>query len=110
VVPLIGTAGTIISAWLMRPRSEAAARRPARAQYRGTSASAILGVLSLLAWLLPLVGLPLALVGVGMGVSHIANNQSVRWARVGVVLNLVGLMLATANAAIGAYLGSTGAF
>jgi hypothetical protein len=45
-----------------------------------------------------------------MGVSHIANNQSVRWARVGVVLNLVGLMLATANAAIGAYLGSTGAF
>ncbi|MGI8593492.1 MAG: hypothetical protein ACR2ML_03830 [Solirubrobacteraceae bacterium] len=63
--------------------------------------------MSLLAWLLPLVGLPLALVGIGMGVSHIAS-PSVRWARVGVVLNLVGLMLATANAAIGAYLGSTG--
>ena len=65
-----------------------------------TKTSLILGIISLIAWLLPIVGVPVSLVGLIFGIKLKYNP--------GIVLNIIGLMLCVANAAIGAYMGATG--
>jgi hypothetical protein len=69
----------------------------------------ILGIVSLLAWLLPLVGIPVAVVGLvlsALGRSRVNRSGAPngRQATVGLVLSCVGLVLALGNAALGAYL------
>lgn len=71
------------------------------------TASLVLGLIGLLAWLLPIVGLPVTIVGVVMGAK--GRNSSNRGVAVaGLVLSIIGLILTVINAAIGAYLGATG--
>jgi len=105
IVALIGFAGTVVSAILMRPGRTGRRRKRREQTRRPRSVSLVLGVLALVAWLLPLVGLPLSLVGIGLGVSHLGDGVPAKLERTGVVLNVVGLMAATANAAVGAYVG-----
>lgn len=62
--------------------------------------SLVLGIISLIAWLLPLAGLPVSIIGLVIG---IRKNYTT-----GIVLNIIGLVLTVANAAIGAYMGATG--
>ncbi len=62
--------------------------------------SLILGIISLVAWLLPIVGLPLAIIGLILGIRKKYTP--------GIVLNIIGLMGSVANAAIGAYMGANG--
>lgn len=70
-------------------------------------ASLVLGIFSLLGWLLPICGLPMSILGLIFGI--ISTNSSKRnLAIAGIVMSVLGLILAVANAAIGAYLGYTG--
>jgi hypothetical protein len=69
----------------------------------------VLGIVSLLAWLIPLVGAPVAVVGLvlsAVGRSKVARTgaRNGTQAAVGIVLSVVGLVLSIGNAALGAYL------
>ncbi len=69
--------------------------------------SLILGIVGLIAWLLPICGWPISTLGLALGV--ISRDSSRRnLALAGLVLSALGLLLATGNAALGAYLGITG--
>ena len=65
-----------------------------------STASLVLGIISLIAWLLPLAGFPVSIIGL------ILENR--KKYTVGTVLNVIGLMLCVANSAIGAFMGATG--
>jgi uncharacterized membrane protein YphA (DoxX/SURF4 family) len=70
-------------------------------------ASLVLGILGLLGWCLPIVGLPMTITGLVLGIKgHSSRNQGMAVA--GIVLNIIGLVLSVVNAGIGAYLGATG--
>lgn len=70
-------------------------------------ASMVLGIIGLVAWFLPMFGLPISINGLILGVFALKSKNSGK-ATAGIVLSVIGLVLATANAAIGAYLGFTG--
>jgi len=65
-----------------------------------STASLVLGIIGFLAWLIPLFGLPVSITGLVLGIK--------KHYTLGIVLNVIGLMLTVANAAIGAYMGMTG--
>lgn len=70
-------------------------------------ASMILGIIGLIAWLIPLFGLPITVIGLILGVKSLKSNNS-GIATAGVVTSIIGLVLTIINASIGAYLGATG--
>jgi hypothetical protein len=70
-------------------------------------ASLILGLAGLLFWILPILGLPVTIVGLVLGIKA-TNSARKGMATAGVVLCIIGLVLSVMNAAIGAYLGVTG--
>jgi hypothetical protein len=71
------------------------------------SISVWLGLVSLVAWFLPLIGLPLSLISIGKGLNDL-YSRSHRLARTGIYISLIGLMFTMANAAIGFYMGYKG--
>lgn len=69
--------------------------------------SLVLGIFSLLGFILPICGLPMSILGLIFGI--ISTTSSKRGLAIaGIVLSVTSLILATANVAIGAYLGYTG--
>jgi hypothetical protein len=66
-----------------------------------------LGLGTLVAWFLPIIGLPLALISIGKGINELANRTRT-FVRTGIYISLIGLMASVANSAIGAYIGSQG--
>jgi hypothetical protein len=70
-------------------------------------ASLCLGLFGLLAWLLPIIGLPTTITGLVLGIKSVSGPRK-GMATAGIVLCIIGLVLSIANAAIGAYLGATG--
>lgn len=71
------------------------------------TASLVLGIVGLIAWLLPLVGFPVTIVGLVMGVQG-RNGEKKGMATAGMVLSIIGLVLCVINAVLGAYFGVTG--
>lgn len=71
------------------------------------TASLVLGICSLFAWIIPLVGLPVTISGLVVGIKTLRRDGS-GVAVVGIAMSTVGLLLTLANAALGAYLGATG--
>lgn len=71
-----------------------------------STAALALGVLSLIFWLLPVLGLPVAVIGIILGIKGLKNKQKL--AQAALICSIIGLALAAANAALGAYLGATG--
>jgi peptidoglycan/LPS O-acetylase OafA/YrhL len=69
--------------------------------------SLCLGLFGLLAWLLPIIGLPTTITGLVLGIESV-NGSRKGMATAGIVLCIIGLVLSTGNAALGAYLGATG--
>ncbi len=63
----------------------------------------VAGVINLGAWLLPICGLPLALVGIGLGIAGLSSNQR-GMAIAAIVLSGFGLLAAACNAAFGVFL------
>ncbi|MEO0587883.1 MAG: DUF4190 domain-containing protein [Planctomycetota bacterium] len=70
-------------------------------------ASLVLGCVAMIAWCIPLVGLPVSVVGLILG---ILDRQSPKrgLAIAGVVLSSIGLALSLINAVVGAYLAISG--
>ncbi len=64
-------------------------------------ASLVLGIVGLLAWCCPLVGIPVTVTGLFLGINAM-NSQSRTLAIVGVALCAIGLLLSIGNAIIGA--------
>ncbi|MBE6385212.1 MAG: hypothetical protein E7048_06070 [Lentisphaerae bacterium] len=62
--------------------------------------SLVLGIVSLIAWLLPLVGFPVSIVGLILGIKDKYTT--------GIILNVIGLAITVANSAIGAFMGANG--
>ena len=70
-------------------------------------ASLILGLVSIITWLIPIVGLPTTIAGVVLGMKGMQSDRK-GIAIAGVVLSGIFLVLAALNMALGAYLGATG--
>lgn len=66
-----------------------------------------LGIFSLLAWLLPIIGFPFSVTGLILGITSTSSSKR-NFAIAGIVMNAIGLILTIANFAIGFYLGYTG--
>ncbi len=70
-------------------------------------ASLCLGLFGLVAWFLPIIGFPVTITGLVLGIKSLKGMRK-GMATAGIVLCIIGLVATTANAAIGAYLGATG--
>ena len=70
-------------------------------------ASLVLGVVGLFAWIIPLFGFPVTIVGLVLGIKGM-KSSSRQMAIAGVVLNIIFLVVTVCNSAIGAYKGATG--
>jgi hypothetical protein len=90
--------------WGAQPIPTPAAGRRGSGQ---ATASLVLGIVSLIAWLLPIVGLPVAITGLVLGILS-ASGVKRGMAITGIVLSSIGLVLGVINFAVGAYLGATG--
>ena len=90
--------------WGAQPMPAPAAARRGGGQ---ATASLVLGIVSLIAWLLPIVGLPVAITGLVLGILS-ASGVKRGMAITGIVLSSIGLVLGVINFAVGAYLGATG--
>lgn len=72
-------------------------------------ASLVLGIIGMAGWLLPIVGFPVILTGLALGI--VGREKGGRgMANAGIVLCIVTLVLVSGNAAIGAYKGAHGLF
>lgn len=67
----------------------------------------ILGLLAMLAWCIPLIGLPVTVAGLVLSVKGRRSGQA-SLAIAGMVLNGIALGLTLGNAALGAYLAVSG--
>lgn len=66
-------------------------------------AGLVLGIASLLAWLLPLLGYPVSIAGIVVGALG-KKSEKKNMAIVGLVLSIIGLVLTFGNSAYGVYL------
>jgi Na+/proline symporter len=66
-------------------------------------ASLVLGIISLLAWLLPILGVPIAVVGLVFGVMS-RNSPRRRMAIAGMVMSAIGLLAVVVNLGVSLFL------
>lgn len=71
------------------------------------TASLVLGAVGLVAWFCPVIGLPISITGLVLGVMG-RKSSSGGMATAGIILSTVSLGLTIGNIALGAYLGATG--
>jgi hypothetical protein len=69
-------------------------------------ASLVLGIFGLVAWFCPIIGLPVTIVGMALGITDLKSAYR-GIAITGVVLCVIGLVFSTLNAAVGVYLVAT---
>jgi len=69
-------------------------------------ASLVLGINGLWAWLFPIVGFPVNILGLIMGVVGQKSSMK-KLAMAGLILSIIGLVATIINSAIGAYMGAT---
>jgi hypothetical protein len=78
---------------------------PAQSTGNGMAvAGLVLGIIGMLAWLLPIVGLPTAIVGIILAARGRNALSGRTMATVGLVLSIIALAFALINAAAGAYM------
>lgn len=65
-----------------------------------TTTGFILGIISLIAWLIPLFGYPVTIIGIIMSAIGIKNEKKSQ-ATIGLVLSIIGLVLTLANSIAG---------
>ena len=67
----------------------------------------VLGIISLVAWILPIIGLPVTICGIVYSSKGLSSSARGR-AAAGLTLSIIGAFLTVINAAIGAYMGAHG--
>lgn len=71
------------------------------------SSSLVLGIIGLIAWIIPLLRAPIIIIGLVQGSRGLKSNNK-RTATAGIVLCIIGLVATIINASIGEYQGATG--
>lgn len=71
------------------------------------TAGMVLGICGMLAWCIPLFGLPVTIVGLVLSMKGLKSTNRGQ-AMAGVILSIIGLVFSAVNAGIGAYMGATG--
>jgi len=71
------------------------------------TASLVLGLISIFAWFIPLIGLPTTIAGLVLGIKGLGPQRSGK-AIAGIVLSIIFLVITVLNAALGAYLAAKG--
>ncbi len=77
-----------------------------RVEQRGrgaATASMVLGIIGLIAWLLPLVGFPINIIGLVLGLTQ-GKFKTFSTAKAGVIMSIIGLVLTAINSIAGAIL------
>lgn len=72
-------------------------------QNKKSNAGFILGIISLIAWLLPLAGYPVSIVGLVLSIKAKKNPEN-KTAIAGIILSIIGLILTLTNSILGALL------
>lgn len=81
---------------------------PQKPKSNGKSvASLVLGLVGLVAWCLPLIGFPVTIVGLIMGILGVKERKN-GMAIAGIVLSAITLVITVFNSALGAYLSIMG--
>lgn len=70
-------------------------------------ASLVLGIVGLIAWIIPIIGFPVIIAGLILGIIGIQKGGK-GMAVAGITLCIITFVLTIANSAIGAYMGYTG--
>lgn len=73
-----------------------------------TIASLVLGLIGIVAWLLPLAGYPVTIVAIVLGVKGMKQQTGRGMAIAGLVLGIVFLILTLINSFLGVYLSAVG--
>lgn len=71
------------------------------------TASLILGIISFLGWIIPLIGFPVSITGLVLGILGL-KSQKKGIAIAGIILCSIGLLATIVNSILGAYMGATG--
>lgn len=64
----------------------------------------MIGIISLFFWLIPILGFPLALCGLLLGLTAREEGNAKKRARTAIILSAIGLTLATINGALNIFL------
>jgi hypothetical protein len=67
------------------------------------TASLVLGLISIITWIIPLIGLPTTIAGLVLGIKGLGRKRR-GTAIAGIVLSAIFLVITVLNAALGAYL------
>ncbi|MDP4090693.1 MAG: zinc-ribbon domain-containing protein [Bacillota bacterium] len=73
----------------------------------GVITSFILGIIGMAAWIIPIIGAPVTIVGLVFGIQGNKRRRS-GLAIAGIILSIIGLFATVVNSSIGAYKGATG--
>jgi RNA polymerase subunit RPABC4/transcription elongation factor Spt4 len=79
----------------------------AKDKKRQAIVSLVLGLIGLIAWFIPLLGFPVAIIGLIMGIVGQKSTKK-SMATAGLILSIISLVATIINSAIGAYQGATG--
>lgn len=89
------------------PQVEGSAVPPTAPTSGGKATAAlVLGICGLVAWIIPLIGLPVTIVGLVLAVKGLKQHK--KFAKAAMILAIIGLVASIANFAVGAYMGATG--
>lgn len=68
-----------------------------------SNAGFVLGIISLFAWLLPLAGYPISIIGLVLSIKAKKNPEN-KTALAGIILSIIGLVLTAINSFLGAFM------
>ena len=91
----------------MNEYTDLQAQQPAQEKKGFSIASMVLGIVGFLAWCIPLLGYPVCIVGLVLGILG-RKKGGKGMAIAGIIMCAITLVLTLVNAALGAYLGATG--
>jgi hypothetical protein len=90
------------------PLSPLPTKKPKKGTGQGkATASLILGLVSIITWIIPLIGLPTTIIGLVLGIQGLGPKKRTT-AAVGIALSTLFLIITLLNAALGAYMGFMG--
>lgn len=72
-----------------------------------SAAPQVLSIIGMFAWFLPIIGLPVSIIGLVLSIKEL-NNYEDKSTKIWITLSIIGIVLSLINASIGAYMGATG--